>query len=220
MWKLQLVGADLRVEAPPDAPDEVLDLARRLDPAEPGAADDERELRLPLFGVALEVGTLEHLDDPVAEGERIGQRLHADRVLGDALDPERGRLAAERDDQACRSSADADRRRRPGRSPASRRGRSASTSAVTAQLDGRRSCARRAVTQWRASRLPEQTSGRSGVKSVKFSRLTTQISTSSRRRVDASRDGAPSRRPRSRHPGRGSGAARAARIGRSCASAR
>ena len=50
-------------------------------------------------GIGLELRSLEHLDDPVAQRERIGQGLHADRVLGDALDPERGRLAAERDDQ-------------------------------------------------------------------------------------------------------------------------
>ena len=90
-----LVRADLLVEAAPDAAHEVLDLAGGLDSAEPGAAHHERELRAPLLGILLEVGALEHLDDPVAERERIGQRLHADRVVGDALDPERGCLAAE-----------------------------------------------------------------------------------------------------------------------------
>ena len=100
MWQPDLVGADLRVEAAPDAADEVLDLARRLDPAEAGPTDDERELGGSLRRIVLEVGALEHLDDPVAEGERIGQRLHPDRVLGDAVDPERGGLAAEGDHQA------------------------------------------------------------------------------------------------------------------------
>ena len=103
MWPLRLVGADLRVVAPSNAAHEVLDLAGGLDTGEAGAADDEGELRLPLVRVGLELGALEHLDDPVAEGERIGQRLHADRVLGDAGDAERGGLAAERDDEACRS---------------------------------------------------------------------------------------------------------------------
>ena len=82
MWHAVSSCRDLRVEAAPHAPDEVLDLAGRLDAAEAGAADDEGQLRLPLVGVRLEVGALEHLDDPVAERERIGQRLHADRVLG------------------------------------------------------------------------------------------------------------------------------------------
>jgi hypothetical protein len=48
----------------------------------------------------LELRALQHLDDPIAEGEGIGQRLHPDGVLGDALDPEGRRFAAERNDQA------------------------------------------------------------------------------------------------------------------------
>ena len=99
MWTPGLALPDLRVEAASHAPDEVLDLAGRLDPAEAGAAHDEGELRLPLVGVGLELSPLEHLDDPIAECERIGECLHADRVLGDALDAERRRLAAERDDE-------------------------------------------------------------------------------------------------------------------------
>src|SRR4029079_9836102 len=95
-----LLGPDLRVEAPPHAADEVLDLPSGLDAAEPGPTDDEGELRAALIGVLLEVGALEHLDDPVAEGEGIGQRLHPDRELGDAADPERGGLATQRHDQA------------------------------------------------------------------------------------------------------------------------
>ena len=95
-----LLGPDLRVEATPHAADEVLDLARGLDPAEPRPTDHEGELRGTLVGVLLEVGALEHLDDPVAEGERVGERLHPDRELGDAADPERGGLAAQGHDQA------------------------------------------------------------------------------------------------------------------------
>ena len=79
----KLIGPDLRIEAPADAPHEVLDLAGGLDPAEAGATDHEGELSVARIGILLEVGTLEHLDDPIAERERIGQGLHADRVLGE-----------------------------------------------------------------------------------------------------------------------------------------
>ncbi len=95
-----LIGLDLRVVVPPQPAEEVLHLTGRLDAAEPTAADDERELRPSLLRVLLQLGALEHLDDPVAQCERIGQGLHADRVVADALDAEGRRLAAEGNDQA------------------------------------------------------------------------------------------------------------------------
>ena len=89
-----LVAADLGVVAAADAPHEVLQLPGRLDAREAGPAHDERQLRPALRGVLFQLRALEHLDQPVAEAERLAQGLHPGRVGRDAGDAERVRLAA------------------------------------------------------------------------------------------------------------------------------
>ena len=214
---LRLGRVDLRVEAPPDATDEVLDLAGRLDPAEPRAADDEGELRLALVGIGLEVRSLEHLDDPVAEGERIGQRLHADRVLGDAGDPEGGRLAAEREDQRVvvepmlvAVAADDDHLLRVEVDPLDVGGDGPARRAAQLRAQRGDAVARLEVA---GADLGQERREEAEVLAADEPDLDVIPAAAS-----ASRGAARSRRRRSRHRARGRGGARAARTGRSCAS--
>ena len=184
--QLHQVGADiglaqLRVVALSHALDEVLDLARRLDARESAAADHEGELGPLLVRVLLQVGALQDLDHAVAQAEGIGQRLHADRMLLHARDAEAVASRRPAPAPACRSAACAGRRRVPCTFTALPSRSTDSTSAVMHQLLGRRSMPRSGLTTCRGSRAPEQTSGSSGVKSMKLSRLTSQTSTSVRR---------------------------------------
>jgi hypothetical protein len=55
--------------------------ADRFDPGESASGDEDGEQVVALRGRALEVGLLQHLDQPVPEREGVTQRLHGERAL-------------------------------------------------------------------------------------------------------------------------------------------
>ncbi len=96
------------------------DLAGHLDAGRPGADDDEGQQRGLGLGVGLELGRLEGLEDPPADGERALERLELGRVLLPLVVAEVGVLRAARDDQGV--VLERRRARCPARRRAARRG--------------------------------------------------------------------------------------------------
>ena len=82
----QVVLAQVRVEAQRLA-HEVVDAAERLDAGEAAPRDHEGEQRLPLARRALGAGLLEVADQPVAQRDRVAQRLDRERALFDTGEP-------------------------------------------------------------------------------------------------------------------------------------
>ena len=92
---------------------EVLQLGEALEPGVARADEDVVQPLRALLRVLERLGRLERREQVVAQRDRVGQRLEADRVLGEAGHGQRPRDRAERE-------------RRGGRSRSARRGRPAS----------------------------------------------------------------------------------------------
>ena len=79
---------------------ELGDLAGHLDPGRAGADDDEGQVVVDVVAsVGAELGHLEGSEDPAAELERVVDRLHAGRVLGEVVVAEVGLGGARGDHQ-------------------------------------------------------------------------------------------------------------------------
>ena len=76
------------------------ELPRDLHSGRPAADDDEGEPLVPGGGVVRPLGLLEGAEDPVAEVNRVAERLQAARHLAPLVVTEVGRLSAAGDDQA------------------------------------------------------------------------------------------------------------------------
>ena len=77
--------------------DKVGELRERLDPRVAGADEDEGQLALAVVVGGGRVGRVEPLQDVVAQVDRVGEVLEAQRVLGEAWDRQGPRDRAERD---------------------------------------------------------------------------------------------------------------------------
>ena len=78
---------------------EVVDLGHRLDAREAAAGHDERQQRAAHLRIALDVGLLERVDEPVPYGERVAEVLERERVLGEAVLAGEAGHVAQRDDE-------------------------------------------------------------------------------------------------------------------------
>ena len=150
------------------------ELAEQLDTDEAAADHDDRQAPATRRRLRGRIGALELLDQVVSQHQRVRHRLERERVrrAGNQL-LVRGR--AERHDEMVvrQVVASALRRRRLATI-----WRSTSTRSTVASMKRvRRSAARIGCAQCRSSNLPEQASNRSGVRTKKFSRLTSVIST-------------------------------------------
>ena len=76
------------------------DLARQLHPGRTTTDDGERQQLLPEGRIAAPFGQLERAEDAPAHFERIVDRLHARRELGEMVVTEIGLARPGRDDQA------------------------------------------------------------------------------------------------------------------------
>ena len=76
------------------------DLPGDLDAGRPAADDDEGQPRAPRLVVVLDLGFLEGAEDPLALGERVGERLHPGRELRELVVPEVRLPDAGADDEA------------------------------------------------------------------------------------------------------------------------
>ena len=93
-----------RVDVPERALEGVVgqfgDLPGHLDAGRTGADDDERQQLLPAHRVAGPLGLLERAEDPAAQFQRVVDRLHARRPLGEVVVAEVRLPRARGDDQA------------------------------------------------------------------------------------------------------------------------
>ena len=95
---LDLVAVDVP-EAARALADEVVHLGDGLDAGESTARHHEREERAPDLEIALDVRLFQHVDDVVAQHQRVAEVLEGQRVLGEAGLAREARHVAERDDE-------------------------------------------------------------------------------------------------------------------------
>ena len=95
-----LGGVDVPERALEGVVGQFRDLPGHLDTGGAGADDDERQQLLAAFRVAGPLGLLERTEDPAAQFQRVVDRLHAGRELGEVVVAEVGLAGARGDDQA------------------------------------------------------------------------------------------------------------------------
>ena len=149
--------------------DEVGELGQRLDARIARADEHEGQLRLGSAAVRSGHRPPRAAEDVVAEVDRVREVLEAERVLGEAGDRQHARDRAEREHRLLVADLEASRvRSRPSPSALAR-------SSAVSRPSSSSACGhiiRSGTTTWRGSSVPDAASGRSGVKSMKFSRLT------------------------------------------------
>ena len=80
-----LCGVEARKLLPQRPAGQLGDLAGDLDPGRPAPDDDERQPRLPRSGRRSSLGHLEGAEDAPAQLQRVVERLHARRVIGELV---------------------------------------------------------------------------------------------------------------------------------------
>ena len=97
---VRLGGIDVPEAALEGLVGQFLDLAGHLDAGRTGADDDEGQQLLAALGVAGALGLLEGAEDAAAQLQRVVDRLHAGRELGEVVVAEVRLPGARGDDQA------------------------------------------------------------------------------------------------------------------------